>query len=81
MCLAIPLEILKIKPDSKAEAGSGGASCSIDISLIPDIKEGDFVIVHAGFAIEKLDKEEAGTRIELFRELAEIYESSSGMKG
>jgi len=47
-----------------------GSTQEVDISLIEEPKVGDYVIIHAGFAIERLDPEEADTRLELFEELA-----------
>ena len=58
MCLAIPAKILQIK-DSKALIESLGVKKEVEISLIPDAKKGDYVIVHAGFAIQIVEKEEA----------------------
>ncbi len=60
MCLAIPAKIIKINKNI-AEIESLGVKKEIDISLVPDVKKGDFVIVHAGFAIQIIDKEEAET--------------------
>ena len=58
MCLAIPAKILKIK-DNKALIESFGVKKEVDISLIPDAAKNDYVIVHAGFAIQTIEKEEA----------------------
>ncbi|HCP08654.1 MAG TPA: hydrogenase assembly protein HypC [Candidatus Moranbacteria bacterium] len=58
MCLAIPGKIKKIHSDQQATADFNGMEKEINISLI-DAKVGDFVIVHAGFAIEKMEKEQA----------------------
>ena len=58
MCLAIPAKILEIK-DNTAVVESLGVKKEIEISLIPDVKKGDYVIVHAGFAIQIVEKEEA----------------------
>ena len=58
MCLAIPAKINKIN-GSIAEVESLGVIKKVDISLIPKAKIGDFVIVHAGFAIQLIDKEDA----------------------
>jgi hydrogenase expression/formation protein HypC len=58
MCLAIPAVVKKINRNV-AEIESLGVLKKIDISLIPDVKIGDYVIVHAGFAIQIIDKEEA----------------------
>lgn len=58
MCLAIPAEIIKINKNT-AEVESFGVKKEIDISLVPDARKGDFVIVHAGFAIQIIDREDA----------------------
>lgn len=58
MCLAIPAKITKIK-DNTAVIESLGVKKEVEISLIPDAKKGDYVIVHAGFAIQIVEKEEA----------------------
>ena len=58
MCLAIPAIVKKIIRNM-AEIESMGVSKDVEISLVPDVKVGDYVIVHAGFAIQIIDKEEA----------------------
>ncbi|HOD16103.1 MAG TPA: HypC/HybG/HupF family hydrogenase formation chaperone [Spirochaetota bacterium] len=58
MCLAVPMTITKIE-GSRAVAESRGVETVVDISLMPEIRKGDRVIVHAGFIIEKLDENEA----------------------
>jgi hydrogenase expression/formation protein HypC len=72
MCLAVPMKIQEIKDDNSGVVVADDATYTVSLSLVKEPKVGDFVIVHAGFAIEKLDEAEANTRIELFRELAEI---------
>ncbi len=71
MCLAIPMKIVSIDDSAQALADLEGLQYQVDLSLIKDPQIGDYVIVHAGFAIERLDQEEARTRIELFRQMAE----------
>lgn len=58
MCLAIPAKILKIT-DNKALIESLGVKKEVEILLIPEAVKGDYVIVHAGFAIQIIEKEEA----------------------
>jgi hydrogenase expression/formation protein HypC len=60
MCLAIPAKIIKINKNI-AEVESYGVKKEIDISLTPNAKKGNFVIVHAGFAIQIIDKKDAVT--------------------
>ncbi len=56
MCLAISAKILKLKGEY-ATADFGGVRKDVNILLTPNVKPGDNVLVHAGFAIEKLSKE------------------------
>ena len=72
MCLAVPMKIKEIKEDGSGVVVADNATYIVNLSLIKEPEVGDYVIVHAGFAIEKLDETEANTRIELFRELAEV---------
>jgi len=59
MCLAVPLEISRIVSEDKALVNLGDTTLEINISFLEDPKPGDYVIVHAGFAIQTLDLEEA----------------------
>ena len=68
MCLAIPMKILKIEGD-KAVVSSSGVQRSIGVSFMKNIKPGDYVIVHAGFAIEKLDPAKAEETLRLLEEI------------
>ena len=68
MCLAIPMKIKKIKGDF-AEAETGGLARSINIQMLPHIQAGDYVIVHAGFAIEKIDSAKAKETLRLINEI------------
>jgi hydrogenase expression/formation protein HypC len=67
MCLAVPAEIKSIEGHS-ATVDYGGVSRKANISLV-EAKVGDYVIVHAGYAIQVLDKEEAEKTLEIFREM------------
>lgn len=72
MCLAVPMRISEIKENNIAVVESDGAKTRISIALIENPTVGDFVIIHAGYAIERIDQQEADKRIELFKELAEL---------
>ena len=71
MCVAVPGKIMSIKKDT-AVISYMGLEREIDISLVPDVKAGDYVIVHAGFAIQIINHEEAIKTIELFDEIEGI---------
>jgi hydrogenase expression/formation protein HypC len=70
VCLAIPGKIINIeKKDDFATIDYGdGTKRIINISLV-DVKIGDYVLVHAGFAIEKIDKTDAEKTLDIFREM------------
>ena len=70
MCLAVPMKIERLLENNKAIASQESLTIEIDISLLENPKSGDYVIVHAGFAIEKLDLEEAQARLTLFDEIS-----------
>ncbi len=70
MCLAVPVKVLKID-GLKALVELGGLARQASIMLVPDTQVGDYVLLHAGFAIQKLDEKEAEETIRLFAELAE----------
>jgi len=73
MCIAIPFEVREIN-DNLAKVSIGTTSRVVYLDLLDEIKVGDFILVHAGFAIEKLDREEAEKTLSLFKEVAdEIY--------
>ncbi len=68
MCLGIPARIEKIEGEF-AQANINGASIRIGIQLMEDIKTGDYVLVHTGYALEKLSEEEALETLETLRQL------------
>lgn len=72
MCLAVPSEVVEILENNIALVDVGGARRRISVSLVDDVSIGDYVLVHAGFAIEKVDKVEAMKTMELFEELARL---------
>lgn len=78
MCLAIPAKVVKIQ-DGKAQVDFGeGVLREVDISLV-EVKVGEYVLVHAGYAIQVLSREEAQETLRLWRELLEA-ETSLGTK-
>jgi hydrogenase expression/formation protein HypC len=76
MCLAIPGKIEKILKDKQAIADFMGVKKQVAIDLLEDVKTGDFIIVHAGFAISKLSEKDANETIGYFKQIAEIDEYS-----
>jgi hydrogenase expression/formation protein HypC len=70
MCLGIPAEIIEIE-DEKAKVKVGGIIRKISLQLIENYKVGDYVLVHAGFAIQVIDKQKAKENLKLFDRLKE----------
>jgi len=70
MCLAIPGKVLKID-GYNALVDFDGVKKNVIIGLTPSVKEGDYVIVHAGYAIQIVDIEEAKKSLELFNQAFE----------
>ena len=71
MCLAIPGEVVEILDDKKAMVDYGGTRREVDITFVkPEI--GEWVVVHAGFALQILDKEEAQETLALWEEALSV---------
>lgn len=70
MCLAIPSKIIEIKDNQTATVDVEGARRVISLMLIDDPQIGDYVIVHAGFAIHKIDETAAMESLQLLRQAA-----------
>jgi hydrogenase expression/formation protein HypC len=70
MCLAIPVRVTVLLDDEQAEIEVGGVRNRISLALLDGVAVGDFVIVHAGFAIARLDVAEAEKTLALFDEIA-----------
>ena len=68
MCLAIPAKVIKVE-GSKALVAIEDVEYTASLLLLEDVKPGDFILLHAGFAIEKLDPEEAAETMRLLLEI------------
>ena len=68
MCLGIPMKVKKIKGDF-AEVESGQLIRTVNIQMLPRIQVGDYVIVHAGFAIQKVDADKAEQTLRIINEI------------
>ncbi|NPA88072.1 HypC/HybG/HupF family hydrogenase formation chaperone [Caminibacter pacificus] len=72
MCLAIPSKVLKITEDNMAEVDTLGVKRVVSLDLMPEpVKEGDYVLIHVGYAMGKIDEKEALESIEIYKQLAE----------
>jgi hydrogenase expression/formation protein HypC len=68
MCLAVPVKVKSIQGD-EAEVEAGGTTYKASIVLTPEVKVGDYVLLHTGYTISIVDKEEAEQTLSLFKEM------------
>jgi hydrogenase expression/formation protein HypC len=73
MCLAIPMKVESIEGYT-ALVNSNGVKVPVNIMMVQDVVVGEYLLVHAGFAIEKLNPEEAQKTLDLFKQLNEMPE-------
>ncbi len=72
MCLAIPAEVTELLGDNMARVTIDGVGKVISVALIEDLKLGDYVIIHVGYALTKIDPEEAQRTLALLAEIGAV---------
>lgn len=72
MCLALPVRIVELRENEMGIVDLGGVRREISLAMLDDVQVGDYVIVHVGYALSKLDTEEAERTLRLFAELGEM---------
>lgn len=73
MCLAVPAKVIEVS-GTKARVDLGGATHQADLTLLGKVEIGDYLLLHAGFAIARLDAKEAEETLKIFREMeGEIF--------
>ena len=75
MCLAVPALVKSIDGD-QAEVELGGVTRRASIVLTPEVRVGDYVLLHAGYAINVVDQTEAEETLSMLREMAQVAEES-----
>ena len=79
MCLALPARVVELQDADNAVVELGGVRKTVSVALTPEAKVGDYVIVHVGYALTRLDPEEAEKTLALFAEMnAEAAMAGSG---
>lgn len=72
MCLSIPSEILSIDENNFATVQTLGVKRGVSLDLIDEkLEVGDYVLIHVGFAMQKIDKEQARLSLELYQDIAD----------
>jgi hydrogenase expression/formation protein HypC len=78
MCLGVPGKVLEITPSpvgmTMGKVSFGGVAKEVCLAYTPEVEVGDYVIVHAGFALNRLDEEEAAEVFAILREMGEVDE-------
>ena len=69
MCLAVPVRVVELAGAEMAVVDLGGVRKEISLALVEDVRVGDYVILHVGYALQKLDVDEAERTLALFREI------------
>ncbi len=82
MCLGVPGRILSIEPNpfgmTMGKVSFGGVAKEVCLAYTPEVEVGDYVIVHAGFALNKLNEQEAEDVFALLAEMSEVDELTQG---
>jgi len=81
MCLAVPGKVMEsrdVGPNRIAKVVFGGVTRQVYLDFVPEAQVGDYVLVHVGFAISKIDEEEARRTYELLEEMGAILEVEEG---
>ena len=71
MCLAMPARVVESGPDDHAIVDLDGVRKQISLALVDDVAVGDYVIVHVGYALQKLDTDEAQRTLEMFAQMVQ----------
>lgn len=71
MCLSIPAKVIAIDGEM-ARVSVGGTEYNASLQMVEDVSEGDYILMHTGFAIQKLSPEEAEETLRLFDELEDL---------
>lgn len=79
MCLAIPVRVVELRPDQKAVVDLAGVRKEISTALVDDVQVDEYVIVHVGYAIGKIDADEAQRTLEMFNQLEQAQSAERPM--
>ena len=83
MCLAIPGRVIEPADENRlARVDVSGVIRNVSVALLDDVAPGDWVLIHVGFALSKVDEEEAHATLALLQEMGESYEQElAGLQG
>ena len=81
MCLAIPAQVKELEENNMAEVDIMGVSRHVSLDLVPEAKIDDWVLVHAGFAIQIVDEQYANETLEILKEMNIVEDEASLAEG
>ena len=81
MCIAIPYKILNVKKDGRAEVEIDGRRQEVSCLMVPDIKEGDYVLIYLCSIVSKMEAEEAAEVMRLFEDINSLSEETLKIGG
>jgi len=81
MCLGIPVKVIEVIDSQMGKVDYQGTKIKASFALVQDIKVGDWVILHAGYAISKLDEQEARETLQLFKEIVQAEQQTGEGNG
>ena len=79
MCLAVPVQVVSIE-GNEAEVEIGGVKRKVSIMLTPEVRVGDYVLLHTGYAISVIDEAEAKETLKLFTEIIALGDAADDAK-
>lgn len=80
MCLAVPALVTELLPDNMAKISLDGVSMPISTALVKNVAVGDYVIVHVGYALSKVDPDEARRTLDLLDEARDVALAAGGAR-
>jgi hydrogenase expression/formation protein HypC len=80
MCLAVPAEVIRLEEGERAVVSLGGIRKSVSVALVPDVVPGDYVILHVGYALSKIDEAEARRTLDLLAAEGAVAEVLAEMR-
>jgi hydrogenase expression/formation protein HypC len=81
MCLGIPAKLVEVRPEDDPPMGKvqfGGILKDICLAYTPEARLGDYVLIHVGFAISRIDEAEAQETLQYFKEIESMAENDEG---
>lgn len=80
MCLAIPVQVTELLDEERAMVSAGGILREINTALVDDLEVGDYVILHVGFALSKLDEDEAHRTLRAMAEAGQLEDTPNEVR-